>query len=164
MLDAALGSFAQRGYEATSLDAVAAASGVRKQTILYHFASKGGLLGAVIERSVAELADTLGPASQRGPAAAVDAALRLGANRPELLELAREVVRLGPPASTTMFDALRPLLGPVDPGGQNRAVAMAAMVVALATEVEVLRAAGLTPDAAWLRRRRRTILAELTGS
>ena len=35
VLDAALASFAQRGYEATSLDALAAGLGVRKQTILY---------------------------------------------------------------------------------------------------------------------------------
>jgi hypothetical protein len=38
------------------------------------------------------------------------------------------------------------------------------MVVGLATEVEVLRAVGLEPDLAWLRRRRRTLLGELDGS
>jgi hypothetical protein len=36
------------------------------------------------------------------------------------------------------------------------------MVVGLATEVEVLRAAGREPDLAWLRRRRRALLAELS--
>ncbi|MDQ1395177.1 MAG: TetR/AcrR family transcriptional regulator, partial [Acidimicrobiaceae bacterium] len=37
ILDAALVSFASRGYEATSLDTLAAGLGLRKQTILYHF-------------------------------------------------------------------------------------------------------------------------------
>ena len=72
ILDAALVSFADRGYEATSLDALAAGLGVRKQTILYHFGTKEALLDAVIDRSAAELADALeralakaGPGFQR---------------------------------------------------------------------------------------------------
>ena len=51
ILDAALASFGTRGYEATSLDAIAAELGVRKQTILYYFPSKEALLEAVIDRS-----------------------------------------------------------------------------------------------------------------
>ena len=47
VLDAALASFSTRGYEATSLDALAAGLGVRKQTILYYFASKEALLDAI---------------------------------------------------------------------------------------------------------------------
>ena len=50
---------ARRGYEATSLDALAAELGIRKQTILYYFPSKEALLDAVIDRSAAELAATL---------------------------------------------------------------------------------------------------------
>src|SRR5689334_10170786 len=59
ILDAALASFADRGYEATSLDALAAGLGVRKQTILYHFGTKDALLDAVVDRSAAELSDAL---------------------------------------------------------------------------------------------------------
>ncbi|MGH9102669.1 MAG: helix-turn-helix domain-containing protein, partial [Acidimicrobiales bacterium] len=40
ILDAALASFGARGYEATSLDALAEGLGVRKQSILYWFPSK----------------------------------------------------------------------------------------------------------------------------
>lgn len=166
-MDAALSHFAQRGYEATSLDAMAGVLGVRKQTILYHFGSKEGLLAAVIDQTAAELARSLvGTVSsrpaRRGPAAAIDSVLRLGSERPELLELAREAVRLGPPASTRLFGALRPLLSRAAVASPERQVlAVAAMVVGLATEVDVLRSAGIEPDVAWLRRRRRAILAEL---
>jgi len=47
ILDAALVSFATRGYEASSLDALAQGLEVRKQTILYWFPSKEVLLEAV---------------------------------------------------------------------------------------------------------------------
>ena len=50
----ALASFGTRGYEATSLDALAGELGVTKQTILYHFPSKEALLCAVIDRSAEE--------------------------------------------------------------------------------------------------------------
>ena len=141
-MDSALSHFAQRGYEATSLDALAGDLGVRKQTILYHFRSKEGLLAAVIDQAAAELARSLvGPVSSRpagrGPAAAIDSVLRLGSERPELLELAREAVRLGPPASTRLFGALRPLLSRAAViAPERRVLAVAAMVVGLATEVE----------------------------
>lgn len=59
ILVAALDAFAARGVEATSLDAVAAELGIRKQTILYWFASKEQLLLAVIDLAVAELGETL---------------------------------------------------------------------------------------------------------
>ena len=55
VLDAATESFGTRGYDSTSLDALAAELGIRKQTILYWFPSKEALLEAVIDRSAAEL-------------------------------------------------------------------------------------------------------------
>ena len=55
IVDAALSAFGTRGFEATSLDSLAATLGVRKQTILYHFASKDALLDAVIDEAGAEL-------------------------------------------------------------------------------------------------------------
>lgn len=163
---AAMASFAQRGYGATSLDALAASLGVRKQTILYYHPSKDALLGAVVEQAVSELGRVLLDALEAGrpgSAAVVDAVLRLATGRPELLALVREVVRLGPPASTQLLDGLRPLLSRAGAAvAEGRVLSAAAMVVGMATEVEVLRAAGAEPDMAWLRRRRRAVLAELS--
>jgi AcrR family transcriptional regulator len=90
-LDAALASFSTRGYEATSLDALAAGLGVRKQTILYYFPSKEALLDAVIDRGAAELSDALdGAVAGAGPGfaqveAVVRSVFRLAGRRPELL-------------------------------------------------------------------------------
>ena len=55
ILDAALASFASRGYEATSLDAVGKGLELTKQSILYWFPSKDALLEAVIARSADDL-------------------------------------------------------------------------------------------------------------
>ena len=66
VVDAALSSFGTRGFEATSLDAIAADLGVRKQTILYYFPTKDSLLQGVIDASadelIVELERTLGRA------------------------------------------------------------------------------------------------------
>ena len=59
ILDAALSSFASRGYEATSLDAVAKGLDLTKQSILYWFPSKDALLEAVIARSADDLSAAL---------------------------------------------------------------------------------------------------------
>jgi AcrR family transcriptional regulator len=181
ILDAALLQFGTRGYEATSLDAVASDLGIRKQTILYWFPSKEALLDAVIDRSAAELAATLERTLARAGAgwarveAIVKSVFRLAARRPELLGLLRELSRLGPPASTRLSEALDPLLARAtgfleaemaagrmrrnDP----RLVLLAAYsaVVGVATEVEVYRALGEEPTARSLVRRRNELLAFL---
>ncbi len=178
ILDAALASFADRGYEATSLDAVAAGLGVRKQTILYHFGSKEALLDAVVDRSSAELSDALERAlAKAGPGferveALVKAVFRLAARRPELLGLLREVSRLGPPATTRLMDALDPLIerarafleAEMDAGNMRRQdprlllLSSYSTVIGVATEVEVLRAVGVEPTVRSLLRRRDELL------
>lgn len=182
VLDAAVGLFGTRGYEATSLDQVADASGVRKQTILYHFGDKEGLLTAVIDRSAADLAAAL----ERGLGrpglegwdrieAVVRSTFRLAAQRPALLGLVREVSRLGGPAASRLTAALEPLvhrattfledemtagrIRPQDP----RLVLLAAYstVIGAATEVEVLRALGYPPTARSVALRRTDLLSFL---
>ena len=59
ILDAALSSFSTRGYEATSLDAMAKGLELTKQSILYWFPSKDFLLEAVIARSAGDLSAAL---------------------------------------------------------------------------------------------------------
>ncbi|NCY15997.1 MAG: TetR family transcriptional regulator [Actinobacteria bacterium] len=55
ILAAALDSFGTAGYDATSLDALAAGLGLSKQAILYHWPSKAALLDAVIDRACLDL-------------------------------------------------------------------------------------------------------------
>lgn len=182
ILDAALAGFARRGVEATSLDDVAEAVGVRKQTILYWFGSKDALVNGVVEAAVGELGEALDRAvASRRPgvtatAAVVDEVLRLGARRPDLLVLLREVSRLGSAATGPMAAAIGPrldgaaaaLAGPdADPAARERArrrlVEAGARVIATAVEAQLLTEMGVEPDRAWLRRRRADLLAALEG-
>jgi len=50
ILDAAIDLFVKEGFEKTSMDAIALAAGVAKGTLYYHFASKEGIIDAVVER------------------------------------------------------------------------------------------------------------------
>lgn len=49
ILQVATHLFGAQGYEATSIQAIAEASGIRKQSLLYHYSSKEALHHAVIE-------------------------------------------------------------------------------------------------------------------
>ena len=184
ILDAALASFGTKGYEATSLDALATTLGLTKQAILYHFASKEVLLEAVIDRSAIELSETLEDAladAGRGwlrIEAIVRSVFRLAARRPELLGLVREVSRLGPPAATRLTSALDPLVARAT-GFLEAEMAAGTMrrqepgllllnaystVIGVATEVEVLRALGYDPTLRSLVRRRGELLSFLRSA
>lgn len=184
ILDAALASFGTRGYDGTSLDALAARLGIRKQTILYHFPSKEAVLEAVIDRSAGELADALEAALARAGEgwerveAVVRSVFRLAGRRPELLGLLREVSRLGPPYATRLIDALDPLVerarefleAEMDAGRMRRQdprlllLSSYSTVIGVATEVEVLRAVGVEPTARSLVKRRSELLGFLRSA
>jgi AcrR family transcriptional regulator len=184
ILDGALASFGTRGYDASSLDAIASELGVRKQTILYYFPTKEALLEAVIDRSAAELSGVLEDALVRAGKgwdrveAVVRSVFRLALRRPELLGLLREVSRLGPPAATRLTDALDPLVqrarlfleAEMDEGTMRRQDARLVLlsaysaVIGVATEVEVLRAVGIDPTLRSLAVRRRELLGFLRSA
>jgi AcrR family transcriptional regulator len=184
ILDAALGSFGTRGYEAVSLDQLGAGIGVSKQTILHHFGSKERLLDAVIDRSAGELSEVLERALAGAGTgfdridALVRAVFRLAARRPELLGLLREVSRLGPPAADRLVECLEPLVeraktylasqmeaGTVRPQDPRLLLLNAySTVIGVATEVEVLRAVGIEPTARSLVRRRNELLTFLRSA
>lgn len=178
---AALQSFGTRGYEATSLDQLAAELGVTKQTILYHHASKAALLDAVVDRASADLIEAFDAAlavaggGWERVEAVVRSVFRLALRRPELLGLVREVSRLGPPAATRVAANLEPLVeraraflaAEMDAGRVRRSdpslllVSAYSTVIGVATEVEVLRAVGIEPTLRTTVRRRRELLAFL---
>jgi AcrR family transcriptional regulator len=187
VVDAALRAFGTRGYEATSLDAVGAELGIRKQTILYHFASKELLLDAVVDEAGAELINVLEAAlkvsdSRRRPPAGgsgwrqveaiVRSVFRLAGRRPELLGLLREVSRLGPVPAARMRGVLEPFIDRATGFLEEQMAARQvrrqdarlllltaySTVIGVATEVEVLRALGVEPTARSLVRRRAELL------
>lgn len=184
ILDAALAAWGTRGYEGTSLDALAADLGITKQSILYWFSSKESLLEALIVRSGAELARAMQAALEGAGdgwakvEAVVRSVFRLAARRPELLGLVREVSRLGPPAATRMTLELQPLVrrasefleAEMDAGHMRRhdpnllLLAIYSTVIGMVTEVDVLRALGEEPTARSLVRRRADVLQLLRSA
>lgn len=177
-LEVASASFADRGVAATSLDDLARKLGVTKQTILYHFGSKDGLLAEVVRAGAEELFAELSAAldsSEPGwdrVEASVRAAFALAVRRPELLGLLREVSRLGPPSSDAVIEVLAPLVersvraldAGMDEGRFRRSdprlvlVSAYAATTGVVTEGEVLRAVGLELDLRVAARLRRTTL------
>ena len=174
ILDAALDLFGTRGVDAVSLDEIALAVGVRKQTVLYWFASKDDLVVAVVTRSAEELVVAVEAAiRQAGEGferieAVVRAVFRPAIRRPALLGLVREFSRLAPSVSDVIIGRLGPyaeramawLSAEMAAGRMRRAdpqilvALLYSTVVGVATEPESLRAVGWQPSTAGLRRLR----------
>jgi AcrR family transcriptional regulator len=185
ILAAALDLFGTRGVDGVSLDDIAGVVGVRKQTVLYWFASKEDLVDAVLEAAAAELAvvvDAALRAAPQEPLARIDAVVRAvfrpAVRRPALLGLVRELSRLPGEQAERLRVHVDPLTerataflrAEMDAGrlrrGDPRLVAALAYatVTGIATEPEALRAVGWTPTATGLRHLRAELRAFLRAA
>ena len=165
ILDAALRAYGTEGFAATSLDALAAQLGIRKQTILYYFPSKQAVFEAVIDAAAVDLAKVFEEEASRGLVgldqveAIVRRVFRLAVAQPELLGLIREVTRPGSLSADRLatqvapvFDRAREFLQREMDAGHLRSsdpemllLSLYSTVVGVATELEVQRAMGLPP-------------------
>ena len=111
----AIRQFGRDGYRAASLDHIAAAVGVRKQTVLYYYASKDVLLEACLEAAGRRLAFVVSKALEGAETywdraeAVIHAVFRLAGEWPEFPMFIREAGRLGPDAFDRFADVLDPM-------------------------------------------------------
>ena len=94
LIEEAVRQFGKKGYEGTSLEAVADAVGVRKQTLLYYFPTKDALLEACVHAVSARVAETLNSAlaqtRSNKAVAVIRAVFRLAEEWPEFPQFVRE--------------------------------------------------------------------------
>jgi len=177
-------AFADKGVAGTSLDDLARQLGVTKQTILYHFGSKDGLVAEVLAVAASDLLVVLEQASRASCSgwdrieATVRASFALAVDRPELLGLLRELSRLGPERSQQVIEVLQPLVDAavaelergMSEGRFRRSdprlvlVSAYAAVTGVVTDAEILRAVGLDLDLRVAVRLRRAVLAFLRAA
>ncbi len=180
LIEEAIRAFGREGYHGASLDRIASACGIRKQTLLYYFPTKEALLRACLEAAGERVMQEVTAALEGKEAywdraeAVIRAIFRLAEDWPEFPMFVREAGRLGP-------EAFERLTGNLD-ALQRRAVAflqegmdageirkqdptfllfqLYTAVVGSLTEASVLRAmVGEERSRAALRRRERETLA-----
>jgi AcrR family transcriptional regulator len=100
LIDAGRLLFGERGYEATSIEAILEVAGVAKGGLYHHFGDKQQLFDAVLDRTVADIAGLLAEAARSGE----DALSRLRAGCRAWLELAldpaiQRIAILDPPTA-----------------------------------------------------------------
>ena len=115
LVEEAIRQFGREGYHGASLDQIATAVGVRKQTLLYYFPNKEALLAACLtaagERLALEIAVALeGKDTYWDRAEAViHAVFGLADEWPEFPMFIREAGRLGPNAFERFAEVIDPL-------------------------------------------------------
>jgi len=115
LVEEAIRQFGREGYHRTSLDSVAGAVGVRKQTLLYYFPTKDALLEACLAAAGKRLAEEIAVALEGAETywdraeAVIHAVFGLAEELPEFPMFVREAGRLGPNAFERFAEVLEPL-------------------------------------------------------
>ena len=116
LIDEAIRAFGREGYHGASLEQIATACGVRKQTLLYYFPNKDALLEACLHAAGDRLAEVIAAGLEGKETywdraeAVIHAVFRLAEEWPEFPMFIREASRLGPQAFeqlTGNLDALQ---------------------------------------------------------
>jgi TetR/AcrR family transcriptional regulator len=115
IVEEAIRCFGRDGYHGTSLEAVASAVGVRKQTLLYYFPTKEALLEACLAAAGQRLAEDLQEALAgketywERAEGVIHAVFSLAEQWPEFPMFVREAGRLGPDAFERFAAVLEPM-------------------------------------------------------
>jgi TetR/AcrR family transcriptional regulator len=115
IVEEAIRQFGTEGYTGASLDSIAQAVGVRKQTILYYFPNKDALLEACLAAAGQRVAEEISTALEGSPdpeeraEAVIHAVYELAGEWPEFPMFIREAGRLGPNAFDRFGSSLEPL-------------------------------------------------------
>ena len=115
LIEEAIRSFGRDGYAGASLDEIATAVGIRKQTLLYYFPTKEALLEACLAAAGQRVAEALAEALAgketywERAEAVIHAVFRLAEQWPEFPMFVREAGRLGPEAFERFTAVLDPL-------------------------------------------------------
>jgi TetR/AcrR family transcriptional regulator len=115
IVEEAIRQFGTEGYAGASLDSIAQAVGVRKQTLLYYFPNKDALLEACLAAAGQRVAEVISAAletstdAEEKAEAVIHGVYELAAEWPEFPMFIREAGRLGPNAFDRFGGALEPL-------------------------------------------------------
>jgi len=115
LIEEAIRAFGREGYSGASLEQIATAVGIRKQTLLYYFPNKDALLEACLAAAGQRVAEEISAALEASPdaegraEAVIHAVYALAAQWPEFPMFIREAGRLGPNAFDRFGSALEPL-------------------------------------------------------
>jgi TetR/AcrR family transcriptional regulator len=115
LVEEAIRQFGKEGYAGASLDQIASAVGVRKQTLLYYFPTKDALLEACIQAAGTRLAlEIIGALEGKQNTwdraeSVIHAVFALAGEWPEFPMFVREASRLGPEA----FDRFAGMMDPL---------------------------------------------------